>query len=446
MWKRIAVVILLLALGFSYYQEHQAVAALQRYYPQLLPEAHRFEALTPTTAIALDEFDQALGYVGVAQEVGYGGPVVVGLVVDMEGRLQQPILLESRETPNYIEDMRKAGFFNQFAKKTVTDTFVYQKDIQGITGATLSTRAITTATGQITQAIGVAKFDYLPAEAADGLQVGVKEIIVAILFAGGIVCGLRFPSKRLRLVFLGLSVIILGFWLNRSVAMSQISSAFLGYYPQIDTNLLWYLVLAGILLPPLLAGKNLYCGWFCPFCGLQEGIHLVTRQNWAFGSYAASFRFLKNLILFVVLLTAFLLKNPNVSSFEPFGTVFGLSGSALSWVLVGLALIASAIYKRFWCRTLCPVGAILDTITQARNCLVHKLTGQKRVQTQQIPIAPEQQTGKACAVQPATAEVEKKQTAASGPSEKLALLLFFLLAICILILTVSKYMNMMIAG
>jgi polyferredoxin len=45
--------------------------------------------------------------------------------------------------------------------------------------------------------------------------------------------------------------------------------------------------------------------------------------------------------------------------FEPFGTVFFVSRSAVLWAIAGAILAASAIVPRFYCRYVCPLGAAL---------------------------------------------------------------------------------------
>jgi len=151
--------------------------------------------------------------------------------------------------------------------------------------------------------------------------------------------------------------------------MAQISALFLGYLPSPGDNLIWYIVLIGVIGPILFTGKNIYCNYVCPFCGLQEITHKISRINLPMGKYLKWFRLVKEILLFIVLFLAFISLNPSVSSFEPFGTMFGLNGSSYQWYLLFIILLASFFYRRFWCFAFCPVGTFLDKVAG----LTHKI-------------------------------------------------------------------------
>ncbi len=71
--------------------------------------------------------------------------------------------------------------------------------------------------------------------------------------------------------------------------------------------------------------------------------------------------------------------------FEPFGTVFFFSASALLWVIAGGILVAAAIVPRFYCRYMCPLGAALAVgstispfrIKRVEQCTICKVCEQR---------------------------------------------------------------------
>ena len=69
----------------------------------------------------------------------------------------------------------------------------------------------------------------------------------------------------------------------------------------------------------------------------------------------------------LALLWALLCRAPGVVSFEPWDTLFSLSGSAEQWLLVAVTLIAALFVYDFFCHYLCPVGAVLDIILKVRR-------------------------------------------------------------------------------
>lgn len=92
---------------------------------------------------ALDAAGKPVGFAYVAEETGYGGIIKVMIGVDDQTeQITGVIILDHTETPgigNRIEDEK---FRNQFIGRTVTDPISLGKDIEGITGATVSSRAV----------------------------------------------------------------------------------------------------------------------------------------------------------------------------------------------------------------------------------------------------------------------------------------------------------------
>jgi len=120
---------------------------------------------------------------------------------------------------------------------------------------------------------------------------------------------------------------------------------------------------------------NIYCGYICPFGAAQELLSYVIpdrfRRPLSIERMQIA-RFLKYVILFVLILAFFISRNKTTLSTDPLITVFsyrfftsGLSLPRVNWQSLGLLisvmiLIGSVLYRRFWCRYLCPAGAFLS--------------------------------------------------------------------------------------
>lgn len=355
-----AVVVLVLTLIYAQTTNKMDADIVEGYYRQMSPQAVSFEPINDKVAKAIGADGRIMAYLGVSSNIGYGGPMLVGSVISPEGAVKEVVILEHKETPSYIYKITQAGYFRQFAKKQTDDALVLDYDIDRVSGATLSTRAIAISVQDVAHTVAAEELKLTPKKANLGVQVGIKEIAVAALFVLSVFMPRFKALVRFRLVFLAFSVIILGFWLNRSLSMAHVGSLFLGYFPAPSENLIWYIVLAGALLPALFTGRNLYCTYVCPFCGLQEATHLISRVSLPLAKYMKWLRRIKDGLLFLVLFFAFLNLNPSRASYEPFGTIFGLNGSSYSWYLLFVILIASFFYRRFWCIAFCPVGTFLD--------------------------------------------------------------------------------------
>ncbi len=373
-----AILCLALALGYHYYAQHQENLALNEYYQQLLPGNVTTEELTGNSVRILDATGKTTGFAGLAKYNGFGGPMLVGIVTDPQGIMTRTQILEHKETPQYLERITKEGFFEQFDHYDIAKGTTFGVEIDGISGATFSTRAITMCTDQVAESIRTAGLG-LPAHSATvPWQFGLAEVAIAVLIALCIVLANVRACRKLRPALLIASVVLMGFWLNRPQTIAQISGVFMGYFPVFKTNLIWYMILLIALLPPILVGKNYYCTYLCPFGAAEEGLGFIGKKtklpSLPHGK-APFLRKTRNLIVFVVLLMAFLFQNPSVSSFEPFATLFQLKGTGLQILLLVSVLAAALFFNRFWCVGFCPVGGFLDFIATGRRALARKIKG-----------------------------------------------------------------------
>ncbi|WP_207669379.1 4Fe-4S binding protein [Dehalobacter sp. 14DCB1] len=359
-----AIVILVLTMVYGYHANKMDQDVVQGYYQQLFPKADHFDSISDRTAKAIGADGNLMAYVGICSNVGYGGPMMVGTIINPTGGIQDVVVLQHKETPSYLNKIAQAGYFRQYTKKNAGDSLVLDADIDRVSGATLSTRAIAKSVNDVAHTVAVQELNVTPKKAEISWNIGIKEVAVALLFILSVFIPRFKQLAKYRLVFLGLSIVILGFWLNRSLSMGHISALLLGYFPSPSENLIWYLVLVGALAPALITGKNIYCAYVCPFHGLQEATHMISKVNIPIGKYVKWFHAIKEVILFLVLFFAFLFINPSCSSFEPFGTIFGLNGSSNQWYLLFVILLTSFFYRRFWCVAFCPVGTFVDKVAQ----------------------------------------------------------------------------------
>ncbi len=75
----------------------------------------------------------------ILEAIGKTKPITVGLVIDA-GKLQRVKVLAFRETRGW--EVKEDFFLDQFSQRTLTPELQLDKSIDGITGATLSVRAL----------------------------------------------------------------------------------------------------------------------------------------------------------------------------------------------------------------------------------------------------------------------------------------------------------------
>ena len=73
---------------------------------------------------------------------GYSGSINMMVGVDKSGKIIGVKVLKQTETPGLGANVSNPGFLNQFIGKTAKDQIEPKKDIDAITGATISSRAV----------------------------------------------------------------------------------------------------------------------------------------------------------------------------------------------------------------------------------------------------------------------------------------------------------------
>lgn len=72
---------------------------------------------------------------------GYGGPIEMLVGIDKAGKVSGVKVINQRETPGLGTNVAGTKFLTQFLGKTKRDQLEPKKDIDAITGATISSRA-----------------------------------------------------------------------------------------------------------------------------------------------------------------------------------------------------------------------------------------------------------------------------------------------------------------
>jgi polyferredoxin/Na+-translocating ferredoxin:NAD+ oxidoreductase RnfG subunit len=366
---------------------------------KFLPEAAKFSEKmggkgAPAYYKAFDAQGEPCAIVFNTDEVvsgirGYNGSVPVLVVCDMTGRIIKVKILPNRETPDYLARMNTERFLGQFSGKKISDAISLGTDIDGVTGATVTCRAVTDSVSQSLRRISAS---YLGAEVvaapAKGLPLGMRDYAVIIFFVAASVIFLA-ENRLARYVLLLTVTLYFGFYLGAFLFSScDIARILFFRFGVFSGDISWYLLLIGILVSTLLFGR-LFCGYICPFGAVTEIIWRAFRFRQkpkaspalqCGGGEAADFsprdsrkpradsremvvdirlRRAKYLLLFLVPALFFVRGRVGDCAIEPFATLFGLGGSALEILFLVFVLVASVFVFRFFCRYFCPAGALM---------------------------------------------------------------------------------------
>ena len=155
-----------------------------------------------------------------------------------------------------------------------------------------------------------------------------------------------------------------------------------------STNLLNFSILMGVLGVSLVAGRA-FCGWMCPLGTMQDMLAGWARRlsggkrrirgkrskarfpvqvpakldHWA--------RYLKYLVLAGVLLASTMTVYPPLYDFCPARAVFGLHWTPLLASVFVTFVVTSMLVQRFWCKYLCPLGALLSIFNKFAPLRIH---------------------------------------------------------------------------
>ncbi len=309
---------------------------------------------------------------------GFGGRLNLAIHVDASGKLIDFFLVRSNETPSYLDLLR--GWLDSLKGRTLFGREPFA-GVNAVTGATVSSQAflaalqasgrrfaVETLGGNEAETQNVASLRaqrwerYVP-DAAAWYLIGAFAVAFVVAHCGGF---------RSRLVVLVLTFIVGGVVLNAQYSSEQTATLLSLDTPAIALTGV-FLLAVGVPALVLLFG-NLYCGYLCPFGAAQELLGYVLPRRFKLMAHPDEMRLarlIKYLVLLVLLIVFFLSRDRRTLAGDPLVAVFSLRTAQSAWpiwmlVVVGIALLGSLFYVRFWCRYLCPAGAFLSLLNHVR--------------------------------------------------------------------------------
>jgi NosR/NirI family transcriptional regulator, nitrous oxide reductase regulator len=370
--RRVALIAVLILIVAWIIGRQLAAASVAPFLPQALPGAARFNPVSNNVYAGYETGNPTpIGWVAVGEASGYGGPMQVAVGVNTEGVVTGIAVVDDKETPAWLSMVASSGFLRKLLGKSSAAKLTLGQDIDVISGATYTSRAIVEAVRQASRRAATAGAG-LPAPPEEPAPVlfGIPEITLLALFGIGFIGqqrNVRF-KKQLRWASLITGLVVLGFLFDRPLTLGNINSLIMGFWPDWHVNLYWYLLIGGILFVYTVDNKNPYCEWFCPFGAAQECLGTMGGVNLrASPRLYQPLKWLQRGLAFTAILLALLLASPGVTSYEIFGTLFRLTGSIWQFMLLFVVLFGSLVIRRPWCSFLCPLAPVTDFIRLVRN-------------------------------------------------------------------------------
>ena len=341
---------------------------------------------------------------------GYHGPVGILAYIDTTGIIKALWLWYSDEpranmvTPQYLAS---------YAGHSVFDNLTVGSDVLGITGATFTSQAIaggvrvggrivvedyaanplptvttttgttstdqgntTNSTSSSTPGSSTASTTNVTTKTTtavhggsaptlgllDSGQFRTTGLIIALFAAAAV--AFEFNSSKLRYGVLGAALVLLGFYAGTMVSITD-SVLFISRDFPPFSEYFWYVLYAAVLVTTLIWGR-LYCGSVCPFGAFTQLLHKVSPLRLVMPKKVHKrLVYLKYVVLALVLL-AVAEGALWATGIEPFLTFFFFEGTAWMWAVVGVTVVLSVPFERFYCSYICPAGAALAIAARLR--------------------------------------------------------------------------------
>ncbi len=335
----------------------------------------------------------SLSSMTVASDInGYAGPLNLLVAVDAAGKLRGVHYLDSDETPTYIAGLQ--DWLETLRGVDLSAATLNLAALDALSGATLSSTAALQAINRSVQAVAAPAFSkrFAPSSSIEPMAPTwqtprfLATLALLLLFIPAYLSG----QERARLGLLLLSLLVLGCWLNSLVSEVDLVNLSLGHWPAFSENPQRWLLLAFVLVSGVLLGQ-VWCGYLCPFGALQEIFSRIGRflgwRRYPQRAVEARLRFLKFVLLSLLLLAVWWRNEPFWASFNPMQHAFGWRWDDWMLALLCVTLLSALFYFRFWCRYFCPFGAFLALTNKI--ALLQRFAPQRRFQHCDLGVADE---------------------------------------------------------
>lgn len=349
-------------------------AEFEPFYHQLYPNAASFNTEISGIVQVSDQENQIIGFIAPGKAHAYGGELKVLASINSKAEIIDFRVVDHKETHSYFKKVINSKLPGQLKKKTYQDSFDLGNELDGVSGATYTCKALSLATSRALRQVADEELDLsLAWDEERKFEFGRKEILLILLFIVGLLFSKRaFPQNKFVLyAFLIFGIITLGFYFDGLLTITTINKFLMGMWPSWDTHFFSYLLMGGILALIIFSGQNVYCSHVCPFGSTQKCLGLVGGTYKTLPTKVTKpLIWVQRFLSLALIIWGLLAFNPSAYSYEVFGPFFQLYGTSLQFVLLIFVILSSLFYHRPWCNYLCPVKPFLDYIKMLRNVVL----------------------------------------------------------------------------
>ncbi|MGF1686137.1 4Fe-4S binding protein [Photobacterium japonica] len=334
-----------------------------------------------------------IAWLSRATAIGYGGPLDIVTAIDNTGKLSGIAITASAETESYLRQVTDSGFVDAFLDQNAQSLTTTLAVVDGISGATLTSKAIQHAiltSSQHSARDGLQQAIPLASTSALTLPNWMDGLALVLFVAAMVINQAGFKWKVAgRRTIMGVSLIMLGFYAAAPFGLGTVGYVLNGFWMggvASYTSLMLLLLTVGYLL---FSNKNIYCNTVCPFGAAQECVGKLNKAKACKSNHPVMLWLPRVLVTFTLALGLYF-RSPSSFSFEPFGMAFNMIGGPLLFALAILVVLTSLFVHKPWCQSLCPITqtmAFLRAVKQWGKSLTKKKRPARPTKPQEKPHA-----------------------------------------------------------
>ena len=141
-----------------------------------------------------------------------------------------------------------------------------------------------------------------------------------------------------------------------------------------------------VIIPITIILGRFFCGWLCTFGAINDFIYIISKKVFKTKfkvneKVDSILKYLKYIILLFIIAIIWTSGSTTFDSYSPwdaFAQVDSISNSIFTYtggfIMLGIIAVGAVFIERFFCRYLCPLGAVFTILSKARIFKISKLS------------------------------------------------------------------------
>lgn len=290
---------------------------------------------------------------------GYNSITPLTIYIDSNDIIKEVEICPNKESRGFMNKVINSGYLESWNGLSTQEALNHKVDaVSGCTYTSMSiSQSLQVRMQQLTsQKARLNTWDW---------SLFAKQVCVLVVTILALICFFNpKKSKKLRIITLSLSILILGFWTNSLLSLALFYN-WLTNGISLTMQVAVIVIAAVSIILPLFTKKSFYCQYLCPFGAVQEFAGMIPVKKITISSkiYNA-FAIIRRLILLALLVLLASGVGLDLSMTEPF-SIFSYQTIIFEVALLtAIIVVASIFIKKPWCNYLCPTGTLLKSISR----------------------------------------------------------------------------------